>query len=139
MATKDITADAVLADPDRKPNPNLVDPTRTVTRQRVTRQGPSETSLQTLKRLFGEVVFEMFPQEIIEAVDASYNFWQEHPDSYLVTPFESEAAKNDALALMRAYAEIADPDGYTIRTLKDSPDSELHWRAQNRIKHGQRD
>jgi hypothetical protein len=112
-----------------------VNPNKTVRRTVARPATKSETSLQALKRMFGDVVFDIIPTEVREAIDVAYKFYLENPDAYLVTEFDTGKSRDDALAVMRAYAEIANPAGYTIRTLKDAADFELHWRVQSRIKH----
>ena len=96
--------------------------------QKVTR----ESSLQLLKRLFGDAVFDLFPADLMSAVDDAYKFWQANPDSYLLTRFDDMQSLRDAEALMRAYAEVADPAGYTIRTVGSDEPLVLSWRAQTR-------
>jgi hypothetical protein len=91
-----------------------------------------EPQMRALRRILGHNVLDVFPLGIIQAVDASYKFWLENPDSFLDTPFESEAEKDDALLVMRAYAECADDGGYSIRTVKTDDPCLLSWRAQNR-------
>lgn len=91
-----------------------------------------EPQMAALRRILGNNVLDVFPLGIIQAVDSSYKFWLENPDSFLDTPFETEAEKNDALLVMRAYAECADGGGYSIRTVKMDDPCLLSWRAQNR-------
>lgn len=94
--------------------------------------GPRETVLQGLVRILGSEVRDIIPTDVQEAVEAAYTFWNEHSDSYLVTRFDSEADKLDAVIVMKAYAEIAPNGPYTIRVDHDSPAKVLHWRAQTR-------
>jgi hypothetical protein len=91
-----------------------------------------ETVLQQLRRILGEPVLELIPKDVQEAVEAAYIFWKEHSDSYLITPFDDQQGRDDALAVMKAYAEIAPNGPYTIRTDKDSEPEVLLWRAQTR-------
>jgi hypothetical protein len=91
-----------------------------------------EPQMAALRRILGNNVLDIFPLELIQAVDASYKFWLENPDSFLDTPFETVEEKNDALLIMRAYAECADDGGYSIRTVTMEDPLLLSWRAQNR-------
>ena len=96
-----------------------------------------EPQIKALLRIFGEVVYDIFPQTFIDAVESGYKFWVDHPDSYLDTLFDSEQERNDSLTAMRAYSEIAGPDavGYTIATRAHENPAMLVWRAQTRRKH----
>lgn len=96
-----------------------------------------EPQMKALRRIFGDVVLEIFPQTFIDAVELAYRFWFDHPDSYLDTLFDTEQEKNDSLTAMRAYAEIAGPEGegYTISTRTHDDPCMLVWRAQTRRKH----
>jgi hypothetical protein len=91
-----------------------------------------EPQMAALRRILGNNVLDVFPLDLIRAVDASYRFWLENPDSFLDTPFETVEEKEDALLIMRAYAECADDGGYSIRTVKTDDPCLLSWRAQNR-------
>lgn len=91
-----------------------------------------EPQMAALRRIFGDGVLDIFPKELREAVDNCYKFWQEHPDSYINTPFDTADELRDSLIAMRAYAECADNGGYTIRTLAKPDPALLTWRAQNR-------
>jgi hypothetical protein len=93
---------------------------------------PHETVLQQLRRILGERVLELIPEDVQEAVEAAYKFWSEHSDSYLITPFDDQQGRDDALAVMKAYAEIAPKGPYTIRVDRDSEPHVLLWRAQTR-------
>lgn len=95
--------------------------------------------MRALRRILGDVVLEVFPADLRKAVDDAYGFWQATPDSYLITDFEDEKEKDDALLVMRAYAECADNGGYTIRTLVDPDPCKLVWRAQTKQTRGQKD
>jgi hypothetical protein len=88
--------------------------------------------MRGLRRILGDSVLDVFPEALIASVDKCYTFWQEHPDSYIVTMFDTEQDMADSLVVMRAYAECADGGGYTIRTVADENPLKLVWRAQNR-------
>jgi hypothetical protein len=132
MANKNESGAALAAVEVEPRRPLAVDTEKTVTKRRRTSSGATETSLQLLARLFGLPVVEVIPLDVREAVEASYEFWKAHPDSYLVTEFDAEQDKLDALGVMKAYAEIAPGGPYTIRVDWDSLPSVLHWRAQTR-------
>lgn len=93
---------------------------------------PKEPQMAALRRIFGDVVLSIFPRELRDAVDNCYRFWEEHPDSYINTQFDTAEELRDSLIAMRAYAECADGGGYTIRTLSKEDPTLLTWRAQNR-------
>lgn len=112
--------------------PITVDAAQSVVKRKKTTTGPTETSLQALVRILGPDVIDVIPEDVQNAVRIAYKFWQEHPDSYLVTEFPDEASKRDALAVMKAFAEIAPEGPYTIRVDWDSEPNVLHWRAQTR-------
>ena len=101
----------------------------------------AETSLQLLKRLFGDDVYDVFPPDLMSAVDDAYKFWRDNPNSYLATRFEDMTSLRDAEKLMRAYSEVAGEEGYTIRTVGSDDPLVLVWRAQTRrtVKKGEED
>ena len=109
-----------------------VDETRSVTKKRAREVSQSETVLQALMRILGDAVLDVIPEGVRGAVDAAYKFWQTHPDSFLVTDFDSQQSRDDALTVMKAYAEIAPEGPWTIRVDHDSAEHVLHWRAQTR-------
>jgi hypothetical protein len=90
----------------------------------------AETELQLLHRLFGNIVRDIFPAEVQQAASAAYKFWQEHPDSYLVTEFPDEKAKLDAMATLRAWCQVAPEWPISLRIDWDSPANVAHWRIQ---------
>ncbi len=91
-----------------------------------------EPQMRALRRILGEVVLGIFPQGLIDSVEKAYVHWQEHPEGYLVTEFDTAQERDDSLAVMRAYCECAGTKGYTIRTETDSPPNVLVWRVQTR-------
>lgn len=95
-----------------------------------------EPTMRGLRRILGDVVLDVFPEELINAVDTGYKVWVDNPDSYIPTEFASEQDKNDSLHVMRAYAECAGEHGYTIRVLADPDPLLLLWRVTNRRGHG---
>ncbi len=92
----------------------------------------NEPTMAGLRRVLGDGVLAIFPQELMDAVDRAYVIWKENPDVYLPTPFDTEQDRADSLTVMRAYAECAPKGPYTIRTLSDPNPLLLIWRAQNR-------
>jgi hypothetical protein len=111
-----------------------VDPQKTILKRRKGVSQPKETSLQLLHRLFGKDVYDLFPESLMDSVNKAHAFWLANPDPYLVTEFDTAKEAADCLALMRAYAEIAEPEGYTIRQDKDSDPNVLYWKATKRIR-----
>lgn len=95
---------------------------------------PIEPTIHALRRILGTVVKDIFPEEFADAVEAGYRFWEANPSSYLDTLFDSAQERDDSLICMRAYAEIAGPngDGYTIATRSHDNPAMLVWRAQTR-------
>jgi hypothetical protein len=96
-----------------------------------------EPQIHLLYRVLGESVVDIFPEVFVKSVEAGYLFWVNNPSSYLETLFEDELERDDTLAIMRAYAEIAgeDHEGYTIATRSHEDPAMLVWRAQTRRKH----
>jgi hypothetical protein len=88
--------------------------------------------MRALRNILGDVVLDIFPQPLRDAVDKAYTFWREHPDSFLDTTFASVEEKFDSLTVMRAYADCAGENGYTIRTDAHADPLVLSWRVQNR-------
>jgi hypothetical protein len=89
-----------------------------------------ETTLQLLLRLFGDSIRGIFPKEIGEAVEAAFEHYKTHPDSFLVTEWGSEQEKIDTLAILRAWCEIAPGDRLSVHVDWDSEPEVLHWRVQ---------
>ena len=124
---------APVANPPASATPEIkIDETKTVTKKRERSTSPAETTLQALYRILGDAVLEIIPEGVQNAVEASHKFWQQHPDSFLVTDFDSQQSRNDALTVMKAYAEIRPGGPLTIRQDHDSAPEVLHWRAQTR-------
>jgi hypothetical protein len=99
---------------------------------RTARRVSREPQMRALRRILGDQVLDIFPQGLMDSVEGGYKFWETHVDSYIVTAFESEQDRDDALAVMRAYAECAGEDGYTIATQNVGEKHELTWRTQKR-------
>jgi hypothetical protein len=107
---------------------------QTVTRRKRAAQEQSETALQTLHRLFGDQVYDLFPPELIKSVDTMHVYGKTHADEYILTPFDSERDKLDSWALIKAYCEIAPNGGYTIRVDWNQDANMLAWKIQDRRK-----
>jgi hypothetical protein len=75
---------------------------------------------------------EVLPEELCDAVDAVYQFGIQNPDTFQTTPFDTAEEKNDALVLMRAYAETPGEHGYTIYTKTDVNPAMLIWKVTKR-------
>jgi hypothetical protein len=88
--------------------------------------------MSALRRILGDGVLDIFPTALMDAVDRAYAIWQENPDSYLPTSFDSEQDKADSLTVMRAYCECAPKGPWTIRTLSQDDPCLLMWRVQTR-------
>src|SRR5208282_5018906 len=74
-------------------------------------------AFQTLRRILGDTVLEIFPMQLSQAVDQSYMVWKQNPDTYLGTECETVEEMDDVLFVMRACAQIAGEKGYSIRTV----------------------
>lgn len=106
---------------------------RTVRRESRRAAKPSnEPQMRALRRILGDVVMEIFPPDLMKSVDAVHARWLTHPDEYHEADFDSIEDMNNALVVMRAYAECADNGGYTIRTVDPEKWPVLTWRAQKR-------
>lgn len=88
-----------------------------------------EPSMHALRRILGDEVLDIFPEGIVETTDELFKLHSNDKSAYAWVVFESEADRNDALALMRAYAECADDPGYTIRQDTATAANELRFRV----------
>lgn len=128
--------DLKVAEDDWSP-PELFPETSTPRQAVKKTRAPNQTrepQMAALRRILGDGVMGIFPLGIIQAVDKGYEFYLANPDSFLDTPFANEAEKDDALTVMRAYAECAPNGGYTIRTTKVDDPATLSWRTTKRQK-----
>ena len=96
------------------------------------RYAKKEPTMRALRRILGDGVLAIFPPDLMTSVDKAFRHWQEHPDSFLVTPFDTEQERDDTLLVLRAYAECAGEDGYTVYTEAAPEANVLHWRVQTR-------
>lgn len=88
-----------------------------------------EMSMHALRRILGDEVLDIFPEGIIETTDELFKLHSQDKEAYAFVTFETARDRDDALALMRAYAECADDPGYTIRTDRDTEPNELRFRV----------
>jgi hypothetical protein len=61
-----------------------------------------------------------------------YEFGQKVADVFQVTPFDTAKERDDALVVMRAYAETPGDQGYTIYTQNDADPAKLVWKVTKR-------
>lgn len=88
--------------------------------------------MRALRRILGDEVLDVFPEGFTELVDALYDICKDDKDKWIDAAYGTASERNDALALMRAYAECADVSGYTIRTDRDAEPNELRFRVVTR-------
>ncbi len=88
--------------------------------------------MRKLRRILGEHVLELIPAEVREAVDTVYRFGKVNPEAFQYTPFDSPDQKDNALETMRAYAEMAGDNGYTIYVQADEDPDLLIWKVTDR-------
>ena len=88
-----------------------------------------ETSMHALRRILGDEVLDIFPEGIVETADQLFAVHAKDPDAWAAVIFDSPRERNDALALLRAYAECADDPGYTIRQDRTTEPEELRFRV----------
>jgi hypothetical protein len=88
-----------------------------------------EPSMHAMRRILGDEVLDLFPDGIVETCDELFKLHKEDTDQWAEVRFDSAADRNDALALMRAYAECADDPGYTIRQDKATDPDVLRFRV----------
>ena len=102
-----------------------------VTRPTRTRSGTParEPSMRALVRILGTEVLDIFPEGIIETVDALAKDHAADKAKYAWVVFDSEDEAADALALMRAYAESTTDPGVSIRQDKATEPNELRFRV----------
>jgi hypothetical protein len=130
------TLDQIIGEARQLDFGNLAPPAELVTARQAHAAEKKEPVMRGLRRILGDIVLEIFPQPLMDAVDSAYKVWLANPDSYIPTAFDSEQDKADSLHVMRAYAECAGEHGYTIRTLADPDPTLLIWRVSNRRGHG---
>jgi hypothetical protein len=94
-----------------------------------------EPEFRALCRILGWKPNEVLPAELCEAVDAVYEWGQHNPDTFQCTPFDTAQERDDALTVMRAYAECPGDVGYTIYTKVDKDPSMLIWKVTRRRGH----
>ena len=104
---------------------------QSVTREARTRKTTDvrETSMHALRRILGDDVLDIFPEGIIETADLLFEAHAKDMDAWAEVQFDDAQERNDALALMRAYAECADDPGYTIRQDRTTEPDVLRFRV----------
>jgi hypothetical protein len=88
-----------------------------------------EPTMRALRRILGEDVLDFFPIGIVDNTDRLYDLCAENADFWAEIKCESVAERNDLLALMRAYAECARTNGYTVRQDRTAGDTVLRCRV----------
>jgi hypothetical protein len=88
-----------------------------------------ETSMHALRRILGDEVLDVFPEGIVDTTDALFEEHAKNKDAWADVTFETASDRNDALALLRAYAECADDPGYTIRQDRTTEPNVLRFRV----------
>jgi hypothetical protein len=91
-----------------------------------------EPTMRKLRRILGDEILDIFPEGLIDAVDQLHDAWRADPEPWAELDFETEAERDDALDLMRAYAECAGDKGYTIRTDPDTEPTVARFRVTTR-------
>lgn len=95
--------------------------------------------MRKLRRILGDDVLNIIPITVRYAVDTVYKFSKINPEAFQYTPFDSEQDKLDSLDTMRAYAEMAGDNGYTIYVQADQDPSLLIWKVSERRTRKSRD
>jgi hypothetical protein len=133
-ARKDQNMEAQTPRPPANPGAkfgNAITGATTVERAPRTRtaSATTETTMHALRRILGDGVLDIFPDGLIETVDQLFTLHADNISHWAEVPFDTEQERDDALKLMRAYAECADDPGYTIRTDKSAELNELRFRV----------
>lgn len=88
-----------------------------------------EPTMRALRRILGDYVLEVFPEGFCEAIDGLFKVHAEDADMWAVAEYGNRQERDDALKLMRAYAECAGDKGYTIRQDKETDAEVLRFRV----------
>jgi len=91
-----------------------------------------EPQMRALRRILGDGIMGIFPEELMKSVDAAHEFWQTNGDDFLVTDFDTVQDKEDSVTVMRAYAECAQDNGYSVYTRSDDDPLRLVWKVAKR-------
>jgi hypothetical protein len=75
---------------------------------------------------------DILPAELCDAVDAVYLFNKREKDTFQTTPFDTAEERNDALTVMRLYAETGGDRGFTIYTKTAEQPNILVWKVTDR-------
>ena len=98
-----------------------------------------EPTMRALRRILGDDVLDIFPEGLAENVDALYEAHTKESDQWAEIPLDTVQERDDLLALMRAYAECANHDGYTIRQDRTAEPTVLRVRVTTRKGSGKPD
>ena len=98
-----------------------------------------EPTMRKLRRILGDEILDIFPDGLIKAVDSLHEAWQADPKKWAELDFETVDERDDALDLMRAYAECAGDKGYTIRTDSEAEPLVARFRVTTRRGSGKAD
>src|SRR5271155_2133823 len=133
MATEVKQLKSITDNPDEATvNPLLA---RTVQRTRdkaPKRRVTTEPQMRALRRIIGDDVLSIIPEDVREAVDAVHAFGKVNPEAFQYTPFATAEERNNALTVIRAYAEMAGEKGYTIYCEPDENPTLMIWKVTDR-------
>jgi len=88
-----------------------------------------EPTMRALRRILGEDVLDIFPEGFTDLIDGLYEAHSQDSEKWSEAEYDSADERNDALALMRAYAECAGETGYTIRQDRTASAETLRFRV----------
>jgi hypothetical protein len=75
---------------------------------------------------------DILPVEMCDAVDMVHAYNKIKKDIFQTTEFDTKEERDDALVVMRAYAETAGDKGYTIYTKNTEEPNILVWKVTDR-------
>jgi hypothetical protein len=123
----------LLGDPVIDPNNRLLAKTVQLTPANSPKSRPkAEPLMRSLRRIYGDSVLEIIPQDVRDAVDMVFAYGQIEKDTFQVTDFDTPEDRNNALISMRAYAEMAGDVGYTVYTKDSENAAQLVWKVTAR-------
>ena len=92
-------------------------------------QAAAEPQMRALRRILGDTVLDLFPQAVMDTIDALIEIHAADTSAYAEAAFDTEQDRDDCLTLMRAYAECADQERLSIRQDKDTDATALRFRV----------
>lgn len=92
-----------------------------------------EPRMRALRRILGDDVLDIFPEGFIDTIDGYYIAHSAKEDLWSEVVLDSPEELRDTLILMRAYAECADGNGYTVRQDRDTDPTLLRFRVVPRM------